>query len=298
MPSPFLAGMPQVNTDLAAHVSGALPDSTAQLSRVKANRGGSPNRPWQPLGCSACLRVLKLSTAPAESTLGWQRGPLKRGPCLCGTSSLVRVNVYVDGFNLYYGAVKGTPFRWLDLRRLSQRILKAESQINRIRYFTALVDGRDDPATPRRQQTYLRALGTIPNLTVHYGSFVTHPKTLPLVAGGGMARVLRTDEKGSDVNLASHLLLDAFDGDFETALIVSNDSDLAFPIRAVRKRLGLTVGVACPVARNSRPSRLLVEAADFRFHLTRKRRRLLRDSQFPERLVDSVGKEILKPANW
>ena len=194
--------------------------------------------------------------------------------------------------------MKGTPFRWLDLRKLSERILKPGSQVNRIRYFTALVDGRKDSATPGRQQTYLRALETIPNLTVHYGSFVTHPKTLPLEAGGGMARVLRTDEKGSDVNLASHLLLDAFAGDFETALVVSNDSDLAFPICAVRDRLGLVVGVACPVAGQSRPSRQLVEAADFRFHLTRKRRKLLRDSQFPESLVDSVGQEIRKPAGW
>lgn len=239
-----------------------------------------------------------MPTAPAWSDLGWQRGPLQRGLRLFRTVFLARVNVYVDGFNLYYGAVKGTSFRWLDLRKLSERILKPGSRINRIRYFTALVDGRKDPATPHRQQTYLRALGTIPGLTVHYGSFTTHVKTLPLESGGGMARVLKTDEKGSDVNLASHLLLDAFAGEFETALVVSNDSDLAFPIHAVRKRLGLTVGVACPVANESRPSRLLVAAADFRFHLTRKRRKLLRDSQFPERLVDSTGQEIRKPADW
>ena len=144
--------------------------------------------------------------------------------------------------------MKGTSFRWLDLRMLSERILKPGCRINRIRYFTALVDGRKDPATPQRQQAYLRALGTISDLTIHYGSFSTHAKTLPLESGGGMVRVLKTDEKGSEVNLASHLLLDAFAGDFETALVVSNDSDLAFPIRAVRKRLGLTVGVACPVA--------------------------------------------------
>ena len=150
----------------------------------------------------------------------------------------------------------------------------------------------------RRQQTYLRALGTIPDLTIHYGSFTTHVKTLPFEAGGGVARVLKTDEKGSDVNLASHLLLDAFAGDFETALTVSNDSDLAFPLCAVRKRLGLTVGVACPVANQSRPSRHLVRAADFKFHITRKRRKLLRDSQFPERLVDSTGREIHKLAYW
>ena len=178
--------------------------------------------------------------------------------------------------------MKGTSFRWLDLRKLSERILKPGCQLNRIRYFTALVDGRKDPDTPHRQQTYLRALGTIPDLTIHYGSFTTHVKTLPLESGRvGMARVLKTDEKGSDVNLASHLLLDAFAGEFEIALVVSNDSDLAFPIRAVRKRLGLTVGVACPVANESRPSRLLVAEADFRFHLTRKRRKLLQRQPVP-----------------
>ena len=53
-------------------------------------------------------------------------------------------NLYIDGFNLYYRALKDTPFRWLDLRRLAE-ILFPEDAINRVCYFTARLDAR--PAT-------------------------------------------------------------------------------------------------------------------------------------------------------
>lgn len=75
------------------------------------------------------------------------------------TLPVPRTNVYVDGFNLYYGAVKGTAYRWLDLRKLSQGLLKPEHEINRIRYFTArIAASTSDPTAPDRQATYLRAL--------------------------------------------------------------------------------------------------------------------------------------------
>ena len=114
------------------------------------------------------------------------------------TISSMRVNVYVDGFNLYYGAVKGTPYKWLDLGKLCTFLLPGHS-INRIRYFTALIQPRGDPLQPQRQQTYLRALETIPHLSVHLGSFLTKPTFLPLEppppAGQKTVQVLRTEEK-------------------------------------------------------------------------------------------------------
>ena len=58
--------------------------------------------------------------------------------------------------------------------------------------------------------------------------------------------VLKTEEKGSDVNLATYLLMDAFDQDYELALVVSNDSDLVGPIEVVQRRFGLPVGVVNP----------------------------------------------------
>jgi len=120
--------------------------------------------------------------------------------------------VYVDGFNLYYGAVKRTSFKWLDIQALCNFLLP-KNQIIGIKYFTALVTARpNDPDQPNRQQIYLRALRTIPNLDIIYGHFLEHVISMPLanpVPGGQKhARVIKTEEKGSDVNIASHLIND------------------------------------------------------------------------------------------
>jgi hypothetical protein len=84
----------------------------------------------------------------------------------------VRTNVYVDGFNLYFGCIKGTPYKWLNLAELCRLSLPGHFQINRIRYFTAVVKPRSsDLDKPERQKAFLRALQTIPNLTIHLGQF-------------------------------------------------------------------------------------------------------------------------------
>ena len=126
--------------------------------------------------------------------------------------------VYIDGFNLYYGAVKGTPYKWLNVSRLCQLLLP-RNQIIQIKYFTALVKSRPyDPNQPKRQQLYLRALRTIPNLEIILGRFLTHERDMPLAGSHSgkprFARVIKTEEKGSDVNLAVHLLNDVFQGLF------------------------------------------------------------------------------------
>ena len=56
-----------------------------------------------------------------------------------------------------------------------------------------------------------------------------------------MASVARREEKGSDVNVASHLLIDVLGGTVDAAIVVSNDSDLAFPIKSMRQRVPLGV---------------------------------------------------------
>ena len=78
-------------------------------------------------------------------------------------------NIYVDGFNLYYRALKDTPFRWLDLRKLAETLFP-EDAIHWVSYFTALLDARpDNPSQPQRQQAYLRALATLPGFEVSSG---------------------------------------------------------------------------------------------------------------------------------
>ncbi|MCC7370942.1 MAG: NYN domain-containing protein, partial [Chloroflexi bacterium] len=150
-----------------------------------------------------------------------------------------------------FGAVRGRARRC----SLSGRSYDRAS-INRIRYFTAAVQPRPNkPNQGLHQQMYLRALRTIPCLTIHEGTFRTDPVWMPLVnpAPGGpvTVQVLKTEEKGSDVNIATFLVSDAYERDFDVALLISNDSDLCVPISLVRNRLGLKVLVYNPHKRHS-----------------------------------------------
>src|SRR3989304_4492909 len=101
-----------------------------------------------------------------------------------------------------------------------------------------------DMGQRQRQEVYLRAVQTIPNLSVHYGSFLVKKKRRPLVTplpgGRRTAEVFDTEEKGSDVNLPTYLLRDGFQGEYEVAVVVSNDSDLVHAIEIVRDELSLS----------------------------------------------------------
>ena len=93
---------------------------------------------------------------------------------------MANVRIYIDGFNLYYRALKGTPFLWLNVDALCRTILPMHNILG-IKYFTAVVGARPgDPAKPQRQATYFRALRTLPNLTIHQGQFRTRQIKLPL----------------------------------------------------------------------------------------------------------------------
>ena len=205
---------------------------------------------------------------------------------------LLKANIYVDGFNLYYGALKGTPYRWLDLQKLC-RIMLPHDTIHQIKYFTALVNPRPaDPDQRTRQQVYLRALRTIPNLEIIYGHFLTHEIMMPLAPPkSGYAKVIKTEEKGSDVNLALHLLSDGYKDAYDVAVVISNDSDLLLPIQFVKKELGKKIGVLNP---QKHPSKALITNADFIKNI---RQGVLSKCLFPTTLTDTEG-SLRKPENW
>ena len=172
----------------------------------------------------------------------------------------MKTNVYIDGFNLFYGALKDSPHRWLNIASLAQK-LAPKGQIVRVRYFTARISSRPGhPHAPLRQQSYLRALATLPGVSLHFGHFLITQPFMPLAnppaTGPKTVKVIKTEEKGSDVNLATYLLVDAFTGDFDQAIVVSNDSDLCEPIRIVRDDFGLPVHVVNP---HKTPSQALKE---------------------------------------
>jgi uncharacterized LabA/DUF88 family protein len=206
-----------------------------------------------------------------------------------------RAYVYIDGFNLYYGCIKGSDCKWLDMSKLCAAYLP-EYDVKQIRYYTAYVTPReDDPEQIERQRVYIRALKTIPNLSVHFGRFFSKEKDMYLAkskpGSPEFATVIRTEEKGSDVNLATHLLYDGVRGRYDVAVVVSNDSDLLEPIKIVRRDYGLTVGLLNP---QRLPSKQLRKNTDF---VKQIRRGPLRVCQFPDVLADAKG-TITKPSSW
>ena len=212
-------------------------------------------------------------------------------------------NIYVDGFNLYYGSVRKFPqFKWLDIANLCRRLLPSH-QINRIRYFTSRVSASPNNSQGTvRQDLYLRALRTLPNLHIHFGRFASREVTMPrapLTYLPGQhrpetVRVLKTEEKRSDVNLASYLLLDCFDDDYDNAVVLSNDSDLTLPIEIVSSRFGKSVGMINPHRRKFL-SRELTRATAFQIRSIN--RSALAASQFPDELTDVSG-TFRRPARW
>lgn len=203
--------------------------------------------------------------------------------------------VYVDGFNLYYGAVRGTSYKWLDINHLCGLLLPRHS-IAKIKYFTARVGARpSDPGQPVRQETFLRALRTLPNVEIIFGHFLSNDVMMPVASGQPAlpryVKVTKTEEKGSDVNLATHLLWDGFRGLYQAAVLITNDSDLLEPVRIVRQELGKTVGILNP---HKHPSRALLKHASF---LKPIRAGVLASAQFPPHLTDAVGR-FQKPPTW
>ena len=205
-------------------------------------------------------------------------------------------NLYIDGFNLYYRALKDTPYRWLDLRRLAETLFPQDST-NRVSYFTARLDARPGNPSQRQRQQALRALATLPGFDAYFGVFRSGLKRRPLaepVAGlPDYVLVRDSEEKGSDVNLATRLLVDGFNGEYEQAVVVSNDADFAGAMRYVRDDLGLRVTLVNPDPRNSSP-RDLADAATYVKRLWKSH---LRRSQLPDTLTDGI-RTITKPAGW
>lgn len=218
-----------------------------------------------------------------------------------------RANVYFDGFNFYHGCFNSNhrddwrPYKWLNIEAFIAKVFP-NFEINRIRYFTALVNPTpDDPDKRVRQQTYIRALETLPKVMVHYGRFAVSKKKRwcadPATRGAQPIMppkevlIIEQEEKGSDVNLAGYLLVDAYNDEYDVAIVVSNDSDLATPIKLVRSVFSKQVALLNPRAKTATDLRGM---ADFYRSV---RLGPLSACQFPPILFDEHG-QIMKPSSW
>jgi hypothetical protein len=187
-------------------------------------------------------------------------------------------NLYYGGRGL---CGRGTPgWRWLDIRSLSRGIVSRRplwqgASIARVVYCTAVIDAASNPSGYADQDVYLRALTAASSVDhIAYGSYVARLKYAPLAVRAAsrsgnpqivhpqwpvmvqdaqgnpipdatfMISYAHREEKGSDVNVAAHLLVDVLTGVVDAAIVVSNDSDLAFPVSYARTRV--PVGLVNP----------------------------------------------------
>ena len=212
--------------------------------------------------------------------------------------------VYIDGYNLYYGLLKGSPSsKWLNLRALASAMFKEKHEILSIKYFTARVRTYPhDTAAEERQKIYLQALAAFGGVEIIEGFYSKKKAWLPHVNGkckaceeshAGMAHVVKLEEKRSDVNLAVAVLVDAMRSDADCFVLITGDADQSGTVYALRREFGKTVLVFNP---HIAISEHLKRAATYYKHIPRD---LPAKCQLPEVIpVGTHGRTIHRPAAW
>ena len=192
--------------------------------------------------------------------------------------------------------MKKTPYKWLDFKAVLQKVLQSRNQILKIKYYTAIVSATsNDPDKPTRQNTFIRALENyIPEIEIYYGDFLTHPVKAARVTQNSSPQIVsvyKTEEKGSDVNLASHLINDAWLDRYDCGVVVSNDSDFAEAIRLIKEYHNKLIGIIFPFNKG-RGSKELRQYADF---VRTIRESTLKKCQLPNPIPNT---NIYRPIKW
>lgn len=198
-----------------------------------------------------------------------------------------RVAIYIDGFNLYFGMKQadwGT--KWLDVEALSRNMLKAEEELISVKYFTARVKNNKEKS--KRQSQYLDAIDST-STEIIYGKY----KSGEVKCNKCKHTWPKNEEKMTDVNISVHMLIDGMQDKYDKCIVISGDSDLTPPIRALKEHFpGKNILVAFPPERFANE---LKQAADNHFHI---KKHLLIKSQFRDEIILPSSYILHKPSQW
>jgi len=200
-----------------------------------------------------------------------------------------RVIAYVDGYNLYYGLreKRWKRFYWLNIQAMIGHLLKPSQMLVATKYFTTII--KQPEARRRRQAAFLEALQTLDDFQIYYGHFLAD--TVRCRNCGHTHRAFH--EKMTDVNISVELMSDAFQDQFDVALLVSADSDLVGPVKAVQRLFShKRVVVAFPPGRSSKA---LKQAASAQIYIGRS---VLAKSVFPDQVVKPDDYILRRPVEW
>ena len=209
---------------------------------------------------------------------------------------------YVDGFNLFYGLLKGTRDLWLDPVEFVRRLLREDHDIQKVKYFSApLKTYPYDRDAVESQNAYFQALSILSKVELILGFYSKNPTYFPAYdescrkcekAKDGMVRVVKLEEKRSDVNIATSMVLDAVNNRAESFVLVSGDTDFIGPVNIVRKDYGKNVIVLNPHTRRSD----LKQYASYYKDIPRD---LPSQCQLPDEIpIGTHGNVIRRPLSW
>ena len=250
-------------------------------------------------------------------------GKSRRKPVFSFLGDILRTRVYVDGYNLYYGCLKGTRHKWLDPLQLFERILPtvtatipgrgaltSELDALAIKFCTALILERAAKAKDSlsSQERYHSALnkhlkGRLEMLMGYYSLTEARARVIDaddprrLVRDCSAIPVWKLEEKQSDVNLALHAVVDALQGGIEHVVFVTNDTDIEPALKMIRAKTNVAVGLIVPTTDHARkPNGDLVKHAHWvKSHITEGE---LQAAQLPLVIMNGTRKAIAKPASW
>ncbi len=212
-----------------------------------------------------------------------------------------RVIAYIDGFNLYYGLrAKGwRRYYWLNLQKLVKNLLKPDQKLIRVKYFTARISSGDEKmpvrikeemeAKRRRQMIFLEALGTLDDFYIFEGHYLTNAVICKKCGFSWN----KPEEKMTDVNIATELIMDAFNDQYDTAFLISGDSDLVPSILAVLEKFdNKRIVAAFPPRRVSERIKQVVSGY---FTIGESK---IRRSRFPDEVKKPDGYILRRPYEW
>jgi uncharacterized LabA/DUF88 family protein len=204
-------------------------------------------------------------------------------------SNLQNVIVYIDGFNLYFGLIeKGwRNYLWLDLIKFSKSLLIANQKLIHTKYFTSRIS--KPVSKNRRQSIFIDALSTLSDFSIYYGRYQAQIRTCE---NCGFTSFI-SNEKKTDVNIATEMMVDAFQNKFDSAILVSADADLTAPIKAIRSLFpDKKVIVAFPPKRDSYELRSVASTHYFIGEHN------FRGNLLPDIVRTSSGFELKRPEKW
>jgi len=204
------------------------------------------------------------------------------------TQNKERVIAYIDGFNLYFGMREAgfDQCRWLNVKRLIESLLQSNQELAGVKYYTSRVS--NSPDKQKRQSTYLDALGSV-GVEIFYGNY--QDNNLECKRCGNAWKSAK--EKMTDVNIATAIIIDAFKDEYDMAMLISGDSDLTPPIKAVHNLFkAKRVFIAFPPKRHNSSMAIVAKGS-----LIIGRKKLV-DAQFDDEVISKTGYKLKKPIDW